>query len=349
MINRKEYSQLVLITLGLLGLFLLLAYLLKSAMEVMLLIFAGILFAIFIRGLSGFLFSRLKIIPEQLRIVITLLLLISAFTAFVIFLAPQLTEQGQKLVKELPAAVENIREKIGSLNWLENLLQSGDDSDPLAAAGEVTGKFFGVFATGFGGLTGMFIILFIGLYLCFTPETYLTGMLRLLPGNWRKRGREVFQALDHILGRWIISRFIGMLVVTLFTFLGLLYFEVPLPLGLAVLAGLLTFIPNIGPVIAAIPAVLLGYMQSSTTGLYVILLYVLIQAVESYLITPLIQQRGVSLPPVITLTSQVLLASLFGFLGLLLATPLAAAALVLVKMLYLEEVFHEQTDIEGVE
>lgn len=349
MINKKEYSQLVLITLGLLGLFLLLAYLLKSAMEVMLLIFAGILFAIFIRGLSGWLFSRFKFIPDQLRIVITLLLLVSAFTAFIIFLAPQLTEQGQKLAKELPAAVENIREKIGSLNWLEDLLQSGEDSSPLAAAGEVTGRFFGVFATTFGGLTGMFIVLFIGLYLCFTPETYLTGMLRLLPGNWRERGSEVFQALDHILGRWIISRFIGMLVVTIFTFLGLLYLELPMPLGLAVLAGLLTFIPNLGPVIAAVPAVLLGYMQSSTTGLYVILLYVLIQAVESYLITPLIQQRGVSLPPVITLTSQILLASLFGFLGLLLATPLAAAAFVLVKMLYLAEVLDEQTDIDGVD
>lgn len=107
----------------------------------MLLIFAGILFAIFIRGLSGFLFSRFESIPETLRIVITLLLLISAFTAFIIFLAPQLTEQGQKLAKELPEAVENIREKIGSLNWLEDLLQSDDDSNPLAAAGEMTGKF----------------------------------------------------------------------------------------------------------------------------------------------------------------------------------------------------------------
>lgn len=349
MINRKEYSQLVLITLGLLGLFLLLSYLLKSAMEVLLLIFAGILFALFIRGLSGFMFGRFTIIPEQLRIVFTLLLLIAAFTAFIIFLAPQLTEQGEKLAKELPAAVENIREKIGSLNWLEDLLQSSDGSSPFSAASEVTGKFFGVFATTFGVLSSIFIILFIGLYLCFTPQYYLTGMLRLLPGSWRERGSEVFQALDYILGRWIISRFVGMLIVSFFTFLGLLYLEVPMPLGLSVLAGLLTFIPNIGPVIAAIPAVLLGYMQSSTIGLYVILLYVLIQTVESYLITPLIQQRGVSLPPVITLTSQVVLASLFGFLGLLLATPLAAAALVLVKMLYIEEVFHEQADVDGID
>ncbi len=347
MIQPKEYTQLLLITFGLLGLFLLLVFLLKSAVEVLLLIFAGILFAIFVRGLSGFLFVKFIGLPKNPAIVLTLLLLISAFSCFIVLLAPDLTKQGAKLVEQLPAALENIRQKTSSLGWLENLLRN-NSSAPFTAAGKITSQFLGFFANTFGLISSLFVILFVGLYLCFTPQYYVEGFLRLVPNAWRGRGRQVFQGLSHILGRWLIGRFVGMLVVGVLTFIGLLALKVTLPLGLAVLAGLMTFVPYLGPIISAIPAILLGYMQSSTTGLYVVLLYLLIQAIESYILTPLIQQREVSLPPVLTLASQVLLGSLFGFPGLLLATPLTAGALVIVKMLYIEDVFLEPTDIEGV-
>ena len=211
----------------------------------------------------------------------------------------------------------------------------------------MTSKFLGIFANTFDILSSLFIILFIGLYLCFTPQYYIDGFLRLVPFGWRGRGRQVFQCLNYILERWLIGRFVGMLVVSILTFLGLLFLGVTLPLGLAVLAGLLTFIPYLGPIISAVPAILLGYTQSSSTAFYVILLYLIIQVIESYVITPLIQQKEVSLPPVLTLVSQVLLGSLYGFPGLLLATPLTASALVLVKMLYIEDVFLEPTDVDG--
>ena len=345
MIEKKEYTRLLLITLGLVGLFVLLAFLLKSATEILLLIFAGILFAIFFRGLSRFLFVRFIGLPENLSIIITLLLLVSAFAGFIIMMAPELAAQGSKLVEQLPAALENLRQKINSLDWLEELLKN-NSSAPLTAAGKMTSQFLGIFANTFDIISSLFIVLFVGLYLCFTPQYYVDGFLRLFPLSWRGRGHEVFQALNHILERWLIGRFVGMLLVGLLTFVGLLVLGVTLPLGLAVLAALMTFIPYLGPVISAIPAILLGYMQSWSTGLYVILLYLIIQTIESYLITPLIQQREVSLPPVLTLASQVLLGSLFGFPGLLLATPLTASALVLVKMLYLENVMLESTDLD---
>ncbi len=346
MIQRKEYIQLLLITFGLLALFLFLAFLLKSAVEVLLLTFAGILFAVFVRGLSRFLFIRFIGMPVPLAISITLLLLVLAFTVFIILLAPDLTSQGAKLVEQLPAALEQLRQKASSLQWLEDLLKN-NSSAPFTAAGKMTSKFLGIFANTFDILSSLFIILFIGLYLCFTPQYYIDGFLRLFPFGWRGRGRQVFQSLNYILERWLIGRFVGMLVVSILTFLGLLFLGVTLPLGLAVLAGLLTFIPYLGPIISAVPAILLGYTQSSSTAFYVILLYLIIQVIESYVITPLIQQKEVSLPPVLTLVSQVLLGSLYGFPGLLLATPLTASALVLVKMLYIEDVFLEPTDVDG--
>ncbi len=345
MMEENEYIKRVLITLGLLSLFLLLAIILQSAVEVLLLIFTGILFAIFVRALSTFLFIRLLSLPENTAIVLTLLLLASVFAAFIIFLAPQLSEQAEKLLKRLPEALKNINSKIGYLDWFKNLVQS-NKSSPLGAAGNMTSRFLGIFATTFGIVSSVFIVMFVALYMCFTPRYYMEGALRLLPPNQRERGRQIFIALNRILGRWIIGRIVGMLVVSLVTFLGLFILDVPLPLGLAIMAGLLTFIPYLGPIIAAVPAFLLSFMQSSTTGLYVILLYLFVQTIESYVITPLIQQKEISLPPVLTLASQAVLGNIFGFLGVMVASPLTASSLVLVKMLYIRNVFHEDTDTD---
>lgn len=346
MIKERQYIRRVLITLGLLALFVVLALLLHSAVEVLLLIFAGILFAIFVRGVSNFLFRRFFKLPENLALIGTIVLLVAAVAGFIIVLAPQLSEQSEKLLEQLPAALDNINQKNQYLGWLQNLVQH-NSSAPLAAAGKMTGRFLGFFATTLGVISSVFIVLFVGLYLCFTPGYYLEGILHLIPPSRRDRGREVFKALNHTLGRWLIGRFVGMLAVSLMTFVGLLFLDVPLSLGLAVLAGVLTFIPYLGPIIAAVPALLLSSMQSSTSALYVMILYLLVQTVESYLITPLIQQKEVSLPPVLTLASQVVLGNIFGFLGMLLASPLTAGTLVLVKMLYIEDILDEDTGADG--
>jgi predicted PurR-regulated permease PerM len=117
------------------------------------------------------------------------------------------------------------------------------------------------------------------------------------------------------------------------TWLGLTLLGVPLALILAVLAGLLAFIPNIGPVIAAVPAVLLSLLEGPQMALYVALLYIGVQTVESYLITPFIQRRTVSLPPALTIAAQFLLGMQAGGFGLFVATPLAAVGLTLAQRL----------------
>lgn len=347
MLSTSRYIHLVVIGLGLVGLFLFLKWFLDSALNVLLLVFAGILFAVFVRGLSRFVFDRFEKVPDKLGIAATLIFLVAIFTAFIIFLAPQLVEQVPKLAEELPKAINALREKTDFFNWLEDFVESEDGQSPTF--NKLTGKVMGLFATTFGAITGFFIILFVGIYLSFTPFYYVDGFFHLLPSAWRPRADQVLQALDHALSHWLIGRFVGMLVVSVLSYTGLLLLGIPLPLSLAVLAGLLTFVPNIGPILSAVPPVLLGYMQSSSAALYVFILYLAIQSVESYLITPLIQQREVSLPPVLTLTSQLFFASLFGFLGLLLATPLTACGLVLVKMLYVEDVLGDSTDVQSAD
>lgn len=122
----------------------------------------------------------------------------------------------------------------------------------------------------------------------------------------------------------------------LLTWAGLSLLGVPLALTLGLLAGLLNFVPNVGPVVAAFPAVLIALTQSPQQALYVFLLYLVLQSVDGYVFTPLVQKRTVELPPALTITAQVLFGVLLGGAGVVLATPLTAATLVLVRMLYVE-------------
>ncbi len=127
-------------------------------------------------------------------------------------------------------------------------------------------------------------------------------------------------------------------VIGMFIGLGLGLLKVPLALALAILAGLLTFIPYLGPILSAVPAVLFALTKSSALALYVVLLYVGVQAIESYLLEPIVQRKTVHLPPALTIFSQVVLGVLVGGLGVALASPLMAAALVAVNMLYIQDV-----------
>ena len=118
---------------------------------------------------------------------------------------------------------------------------------------------------------------------------------------------------------------------------------VPLAVALGVIAGVLNFIPNFGPWIAAIPALLVAVLQSPQHALAVALLYLVLQSVDGYVLTPLVDRKSVELPPVFTITAQVLLGVVFGFIGILLASPLTAVAMILIKMLYVEDLLGDQT------
>lgn len=128
-----------------------------------------------------------------------------------------------------------------------------------------------------------------------------------------------------------------MFIVGVLTTLGLWFLSIPMALTLGLLAAILTFIPNIGPIISAIPAILIAFTQSPTSAVYVIALYIVIQAVESYVITPLIQGKTIAQPPALVIFSQLIMGLLTGFLGLSLATPLLAALSVIIKRIDVEK------------
>jgi predicted PurR-regulated permease PerM len=140
-----------------------------------------------------------------------------------------------------------------------------------------------------------------------------------------------------------------MILVTVVTASGLALLGIPLALTLGVIAGLLEFIPNVGPIVAAIPAVLIAFLSGPQTALYVMIFFLAIQQLESYILTPLVQRRAVSLEPALIITAQLAFATTVGALGMLLATPLAAGLLVAVKMLYVEDVLGDRVEVEGTD
>jgi predicted PurR-regulated permease PerM len=143
---------------------------------------------------------------------------------------------------------------------------------------------------------------------------------------------------------WLVAKLFEMLLIGGLTTLGLWLLGIELALVLGLIAGLLSFIPNIGPVLSVIPAVLLASLEGTRTMLYVVGLYTIVQALESYVFTPWMQQRIVSVPPALTISMQLLFGLLAGTLGLLLATPLVAVGMVLVRMLYVEDILGDRPE-----
>lgn len=187
-----------------------------------------------------------------------------------------------------------------------------------------------------GALAGLLIFLFAGLYLAVEPSTYVRGLALLVPPQGRARTRDVLHGVGRALRRWILGTVISMITIGALTTLGLSLLGLPAALALGVIAGLLEFIPILGPILSAVPAMALAITISPAQALWVGLLYLGIQQVESNVIHPLIMKGVVELPPALTILFQALMAILFGFIGLLLAVPTLAAVKTLTEMLYVD-------------
>lgn len=340
---KKSFYHRYLLVAGTVVLFLLVWY----AAGVLLLGFAGILLSIFLRSLADFI-SRLTKLSGGWSLAIVVVSLLVLIGASVWFVAPNVAEQIDNLTESLPRAVQRLQEKTEKYRWGKRVLEQMPPADELMPdRSDAFAKATGVFSTTLSALTNFVIIIFVGLYLAAEPKTYLKGINHLVPLDKRRRATEVLEATGSGLRWWLIGKVGSMLVIGVLTTLGLWLLDVPLALTLGLLAALLTFIPNIGPLLSLVPAALLALLDSPTKAIYVILLYLAIQTVESYLLTPLVQKRTISVPPALTIMAQVLMGVLTGGIGLVLATPLTAAAFVITKMLYVEDTLGDESISEN--
>lgn len=318
--------------------------LLWYAVDVLLLVFAGILLGVFLRGLSRPFSARLGL-GHGWSLLIVLVTLVGVLVMVVWLLAGRVLAEANELAEQLPRAVGNLTARLEVYSWGRSIMAEVPATEEFfRGRGNVLGRITGIFSGALGALTNFIIIIALGCYIAAEPRTYRRGIVRLFPPRHRDRAREVLGALDETLKRWLIGRVLLMAVNGALTTLGLWLLGMPLSLTLGILAGVLNFIPNIGPLIAGVPAVLIALMISPQTALYVALLYFAVQSVDGFVFTPLVNRRSVELPPVLTISAQVLLGVLVGSMGVVLAAPLTAMLVVTVRMLYVEDTLGDRVE-----
>ena len=230
----------------------------------------------------------------------------------------------------------------------------GDRGNPLGGLpGTLSGQLdavgrylFSFLSSTIAVLSGLLLIIFMSIYIGSAPDLYHKGLLHLFPHRVRPRAREVLTAIGITLRKWLMAQLVAMLVIGVVTTIALKLLGVKAALPLGIIAGLLEFIPMVGPLLSAIPAVAMGFVDSPQKALFVALAYIGIQFFENHLLIPILMKEGVDLPPVLTLIGLAIMGVVFGFLGMLVAVPLLAAIVVAVKLLYVEDVVGD--DVETV-
>jgi predicted PurR-regulated permease PerM len=198
-------------------------------------------------------------------------------------------------------------------------------------------------------ITGAFLlVLFIAAYIGVDPALYHGGLLELVPAKERDRAALALTRLANVLRRWLVTQLIAMAVIGTVTTLFLFAIRVKAAVPLGILAGILKFIPIVGSIFAAIPAMAMAFIDSPHKALLVAIGYFVIQFIENHLLVPILMKHGVNLPPAMTLGVQALMSLLFGFLGLLVAVPFLAAVLTVVKTMNATEMREISAEADAV-
>jgi predicted PurR-regulated permease PerM len=320
-------------------------YILWQIRQLLMLFFTAMVLAVAISQLvqrfQQFGLKRVWAVWLSLGIVITLL------TGVFLLILPQFVEQFRQLLTLLPTGIDRIQQ---SIDWLEKRFAGADlpgtpeidaliqQLQPLAT--NILGQAYTFFSTSIAAVLQFLLVIIITLMLLINPQPYRRGFVRFFSAFYRSRVDDILSKCGEGLGSWTIGALIEMLFIGILSALGLWILQVPLVLAHAVLAGLFNFIPNVGPTLSAVLPMTVAFLDEPWKAIAVLILYVIIQNVESYWLTPTVMAKQVALLPAVTLTAQIFFATFFGALGLLMALPLA----VVVKTWIEESLFKDVLD-----
>jgi predicted PurR-regulated permease PerM len=302
------------------------------------LIFASILFAVFLRAIANWLHDKTGM-AKGIALAIAALLFFGTLFLTGWLIAPTVQAQVEDLRETLPSSIERLKDQLGRTSWGAKAVEEFEDSQEnmMPETQEIVNKAQAFFASTISILTDIFIVIVIGIFFAANPAQYQRGVVSLVPLRHRTRLWEVLDKSYETLKWWLLGKLVTMVFVGIATAIGLMLLGIPMMLALAVIAFFLDFIPTIGPIIASIPAILIAFLDGPMTALYVAILYFIIQSIESYLLAPLIFEKTVHISPVLTLLSLVLFGILVGPLGVILAAPLVAVLQVFVRELYIKD------------
>ena len=268
-------------------------------------------------------------------------------------LAPTIAEQASELWETFPALLANAQDLAGRLQGALGLGTSFG-LEPLNFLDSARNFFSGGTLTtvanvgaGVASVLSYLVVIFIAtIYAVARPWPLVNGFVALFPAGRRQEVRKILADMYRTVQRWFVGQLGSMLVIGVLSTVALYLIGVPFALLLGIFSGLISFIPFVGPLLSVIPPVLLALIGTPVDALWVVLAYVIIQAIESYLLQPLIMSRAVSLHPAVVMFALLIMGTLFGFVGVLLAVPLVAALHVLLRELWIERMDALGTDPE---
>jgi predicted PurR-regulated permease PerM len=297
---------------------------------VVLLLFAGIVFATAIHAGSRPLVRYLRL-PPTVAVGIVFILAIALFALGGWLFGRQVSQQTTDLVDAVTQAWGKARAYLESTSWgatvIESVQGTASEGNPMARVAKGT-------VTVFGAFTDLILVLFLSMYLAAEPRAYRDGFLMLIPPRHRDRVGAALDEAGIALRKWLVGQLGAMVMVAVLTGAGLWLVGVPLAIPLGILSGLLDFVPVVGPFIGAAPGLLIAFAQGPQVALYAAGVYVTVQFLEGHFVLPLAQKWAVSLPPALALLSIVGFGLLFGPMGVLFAIPLTVVSIVLVQELY---------------
>jgi len=342
----SDFVSRVLVTIGLVILAGLTVYFLGKLIDVLLLIFAAVLLAVAITGVRCIIHHHTPL-SAGWSLAATYLLVVVLMAGSVAVIWPQLAEQIPKFIDQVPRAFERLGEAVDRAPWIEQAIEDADGDDDGGTGFRLPDHVLGFFSTTLGAIASVSLIVLIAIYLTLSPSAYVHNLLMLVPRERRKRAEEVMQAQTKSLRFWLLGRLASMVFVGVFAWIGLMLLGVPMAFTLGLIAGLATFIPYIGPILGAIPALMVALLEGPMVVLYVAILYFLVETAESSLIYPLATEKAVHVAPAYTVIIQLAGGVVAGIPGVILATPLAVVGAVTIQMLYVEDVLGEEVEILG--
>ncbi|RAJ22376.1 AI-2E family transporter [Pedobacter cryoconitis] len=327
-----SYIQKVWQTVAIVALLVVVILIARVAFNVLLMILAGALIAVYFHGL-GDLIERKTKLNRRLSMIISVGGSFVFLGTLLWFMGSKMQDQISVLSDSLPNTITAAKVKMDETHTGRKILTylSGDNSEKLFSTAQ---QFF---STSFGVMGNLYVIILLAIFFTANPSVYKDGIIMLVPPKNKLLARVAIDRISTALKGWLKGTMLSMVLITFMIAIGLTVMGIPGAMVLAMFTGMLKLIPNFGSMAAMIPGVLLALTVSTNTAIIVALIYVISQTIVSNIVTPLIQKRMINLPPALTIISQVIMGTLSGALGIILAVPLLAIIIILVDELYVKK------------
>jgi predicted PurR-regulated permease PerM len=303
-----------------------------------LLIFGSVVFAAILRSIADPLVRRTRM-KDGLATLVAVLLVVTAVGGVSTLFGQTISHQVATLIARIPAAWAALQAQLAAMPVTDQVLDlltnvTGQAGRALMSAPK--------FATGFlSGVTTLVLVVVAGIYLALRPRDSREGVLVMAPMSVRPRLREVMNACGRALKGWLLAQLISMVLVGALVTVGLWLIGIPTPIALGLLAGISEFVPIVGPILSAVPGLLVAAVSGPEAFTLTLVLYIGVSQLEANIIMPLVQRSVASLPVVLGIFAVVAMGGLFGPLGILFATPAALVLYTAVTMLYRQDVLHD--------